>query len=214
MHLMQWQEHTKCSSSSNSNPTKATNAWEGFERKNKGVRPGPCPKEPASWPAQAGARPDTFPSRPASRPAKLGVQAGATGAAARRWPASIGGARGRGAKGKHAKEGEAHPEPIGGASETRGRRNSPWNGRRRHGRGGDVGDAVEVPGAPRLDSSAWEDEEEAAEGEVASARAEDARKGGDSSSTAASLRWPPGVASSFSIRENGEGTEGVVAGSR
>ena len=64
-----------------------------------GVRPGPCPKEPASWPAQAGARPDTFPSRPASRPAKLGVQAGATGAAARRWSASIGGARGRGAKG-------------------------------------------------------------------------------------------------------------------
>jgi len=33
---MQWQEHTKWSSSSNPNPTKATNAWEGLGRKNKG----------------------------------------------------------------------------------------------------------------------------------------------------------------------------------
>ena len=39
MQLMQWQEHTKWSSSSNPNPTKATNAWEGFERKNKRETP-------------------------------------------------------------------------------------------------------------------------------------------------------------------------------
>ena len=36
MQLMQWQEHTKWSRSSNPNPTKATNAWEGLGRKNKG----------------------------------------------------------------------------------------------------------------------------------------------------------------------------------
>ena len=36
-------------------------------------------------------------------------------------------------------------------------------GRRRHGRGGDVGDAGVAYGSPRLDSSAWEDEEDAAE---------------------------------------------------
>jgi hypothetical protein len=35
MHQMQWQEHTKCSNHSLSNPTKATNAMEGYERKNK-----------------------------------------------------------------------------------------------------------------------------------------------------------------------------------
>ena len=35
MHLMQWQEHTKWSSPSLSNPTKATNAMEGDGRKNK-----------------------------------------------------------------------------------------------------------------------------------------------------------------------------------
>jgi hypothetical protein len=32
---MQWQEH-KCSSPSHSNPTKATNTIEGYQRKNKG----------------------------------------------------------------------------------------------------------------------------------------------------------------------------------
>jgi hypothetical protein len=32
---MQWQEHTKCSNLSLPNPTKATNAIEGYERKNK-----------------------------------------------------------------------------------------------------------------------------------------------------------------------------------
>jgi hypothetical protein len=32
---MQWQEHTKCSTPSLPNPTKATNAMEGYERKNK-----------------------------------------------------------------------------------------------------------------------------------------------------------------------------------
>jgi hypothetical protein len=32
---MQWQEHTKCSNPSLPNPTKATNAIEGYERKNK-----------------------------------------------------------------------------------------------------------------------------------------------------------------------------------
>jgi hypothetical protein len=32
---MQWQEHTKCSNPSLPNPTKATNAVEGYERKNK-----------------------------------------------------------------------------------------------------------------------------------------------------------------------------------
>jgi hypothetical protein len=32
---MQWQEHTKCSNPSLPNPTKATNAMEGYERKNK-----------------------------------------------------------------------------------------------------------------------------------------------------------------------------------
>ena len=36
MHQMQWQEHTKCSNPSHSNPTKATNAMERYERKNKG----------------------------------------------------------------------------------------------------------------------------------------------------------------------------------
>ena len=36
MQQIQWQEHTKWSSFSLRNPTKATNAWEGFERKNKG----------------------------------------------------------------------------------------------------------------------------------------------------------------------------------
>jgi hypothetical protein len=35
MHQMQWQEHTKCSNPSLPNPTKATNAMEGYERKNK-----------------------------------------------------------------------------------------------------------------------------------------------------------------------------------
>jgi hypothetical protein len=35
MHQMQWQEHTKCSNPSIQNPTKATNAMEGYERKNK-----------------------------------------------------------------------------------------------------------------------------------------------------------------------------------
>src|SRR3954470_23252580 len=35
MHQMQWQEHTKCSSPSLSNPTKATKAMEEYERKNK-----------------------------------------------------------------------------------------------------------------------------------------------------------------------------------
>ena len=35
MHQMQWQEHTKWSSPSLRNPTKATNAMEGFKRKNK-----------------------------------------------------------------------------------------------------------------------------------------------------------------------------------
>ena len=35
MQLMQWQEHTKCSSPSLSNPTKATKAMEEYERKNK-----------------------------------------------------------------------------------------------------------------------------------------------------------------------------------
>jgi hypothetical protein len=35
MHQMQWQEHTKCSNPSLPNPTKATNATEGYERKNK-----------------------------------------------------------------------------------------------------------------------------------------------------------------------------------
>jgi hypothetical protein len=32
---MQWQEHTKCSNPSLSNPTKATNTIEEYERKNK-----------------------------------------------------------------------------------------------------------------------------------------------------------------------------------
>jgi hypothetical protein len=32
---MQWQEHTKFSNASLPNPTKATNAIEGYERKNK-----------------------------------------------------------------------------------------------------------------------------------------------------------------------------------
>jgi hypothetical protein len=32
---MQWQEYTKCSNPSLPNPTKATNAMEGYERKNK-----------------------------------------------------------------------------------------------------------------------------------------------------------------------------------
>jgi hypothetical protein len=32
---MQWQEHTKCSNPSLPNPTKATNAMKGYERKNK-----------------------------------------------------------------------------------------------------------------------------------------------------------------------------------
>jgi hypothetical protein len=32
---MQWQEHTKCSNPSLPNPTKETNAMEGYERKNK-----------------------------------------------------------------------------------------------------------------------------------------------------------------------------------
>jgi hypothetical protein len=35
MYQMQWQEHTKCSHPSLPNPTKATNAMEGYERKNK-----------------------------------------------------------------------------------------------------------------------------------------------------------------------------------
>jgi hypothetical protein len=35
MHQIQWQEHTKCSNPSLPNPTKATNAMEGYERKNK-----------------------------------------------------------------------------------------------------------------------------------------------------------------------------------
>ena len=35
MHQMQWQEHTKCSNPSLRNPTKATNAMEGFKTKNK-----------------------------------------------------------------------------------------------------------------------------------------------------------------------------------
>jgi hypothetical protein len=35
MHQMQWQKHTKCSNPSLPNPTKATNAMEGYERKNK-----------------------------------------------------------------------------------------------------------------------------------------------------------------------------------
>src|SRR3954463_3164111 len=35
MHQMQCQEHTKCSSPSLSNPTKATKAMEEYERKNK-----------------------------------------------------------------------------------------------------------------------------------------------------------------------------------
>jgi hypothetical protein len=34
MHQMQWQEHTKCSNTSLPNPTKATNAMEGYERNN------------------------------------------------------------------------------------------------------------------------------------------------------------------------------------
>ena len=37
MQLMQWQEHTKWSNPSLQNPTKATNAMEGFRRKNKGM---------------------------------------------------------------------------------------------------------------------------------------------------------------------------------
>src|SRR3954466_13940190 len=35
MHQMQWQEHTKCSSPSLSNPTKETKPMEEYERKNK-----------------------------------------------------------------------------------------------------------------------------------------------------------------------------------
>ena len=35
MQLMQWQEHTKWSNPSLRNPTKATNAMDGFKRKNK-----------------------------------------------------------------------------------------------------------------------------------------------------------------------------------
>src|SRR3954471_7387687 len=35
MHQMQWQEHTKCSSPTLSNTTKATKAMEEYERKNK-----------------------------------------------------------------------------------------------------------------------------------------------------------------------------------
>jgi hypothetical protein len=35
MQPLQWKEH-KCSGPSHSNPTKATNAMEGYERKNKG----------------------------------------------------------------------------------------------------------------------------------------------------------------------------------
>jgi hypothetical protein len=35
MHQMQWQEHTKCSNPYLPNPTKATNAMGGYERKNK-----------------------------------------------------------------------------------------------------------------------------------------------------------------------------------
>jgi hypothetical protein len=36
MHLMQWQEHKKCSSSSLPKPTKATNLVVKYERKKKG----------------------------------------------------------------------------------------------------------------------------------------------------------------------------------
>jgi hypothetical protein len=35
MQPTQWQGHTKCSNPSLPNPTKATNAMEGYERKNK-----------------------------------------------------------------------------------------------------------------------------------------------------------------------------------
>jgi hypothetical protein len=35
IHQMRWQEHTKCSNPSLPNPTKATNAMEGYERTNK-----------------------------------------------------------------------------------------------------------------------------------------------------------------------------------
>jgi hypothetical protein len=40
---MQWQEH-KCSIPSHSNPTKATNAVERYERKNKGRNPQRTPR--------------------------------------------------------------------------------------------------------------------------------------------------------------------------
>jgi hypothetical protein len=36
MQPMQWQKHTKCTSASLPNPTKATNATRGDDRKNKG----------------------------------------------------------------------------------------------------------------------------------------------------------------------------------
>ena len=75
-----------------------------------------------------------------------------------------------------------------------------------------VGEATVGSGSPRRDSSAWEDEEDAAEGEMASARAEEAHKGGDSSSTVISPWWPPGVTTPLSIRKFREGTGGVGEG--
>ena len=62
-------------------------------------------------------------------------------------------------------------------------------GRRSSARCGGVGDAGVGTGASRLDSSAWEDEEDAAEGGVL-ARAEEAQNGGDSSPTATSRGRP------------------------
>jgi hypothetical protein len=41
---MQWQGYTKFSNPSHSNPTKATNAMERYERKNKGRNPQRTPR--------------------------------------------------------------------------------------------------------------------------------------------------------------------------
>ena len=55
MHQMQWQEHTKCSNPSLPNPTKATNAMEGYERKNKGRNPQRTPRSRSNgFPSQRG----------------------------------------------------------------------------------------------------------------------------------------------------------------
>ena len=67
-------------------------------RPSPGARPGHCPKEPASRPAQTESRPGRPPSQPAPRPAQAGSTAGARPRHQRRLMARLPAARTRGRK--------------------------------------------------------------------------------------------------------------------